>query len=446
MRAGIFLFLGLVAAGTLDAGSALSITAATDHGYYREGAADDVYVEAHIVVTPSAEGAVPTTPRNIALVVDRSGSMAGQPMQMLRQALTATLGSLADRDTVAVVAFGSEVETVMEAQHTDQTRDLAALLAQLEPAGGAALYDALNQGAAQLRRYAGPNTVSHLVLITDGPPTKGPRELDDFSRLAEVFAREGIAISTIGLGEDFDEDLLATLARVGNGRFRYVRDPAQLPEILQAELAPLQTAVAHDAVLTVEFKPYCDDVKSHGWEPATVQAATVTYLFPYLFADQDVTVLASGQVRAMSANGVLREAIRIRLRWREAQDDQEHEVVQSLPLRFLTEDRGIRESVNASVFRTAASAAITEGMQDAIERLDKNDFRGALRALRRARNEARDLNYDLEDEQIAGAIRRLDTYLAEVQSRGLNQLDRKVLRSGLFNQFESPMAGDSAGN
>jgi hypothetical protein len=77
-------------------------------------------------------------------------------------------------------------------------------------------------------------------------------------------------------------------------------------------------------------------------------------------------------------------------------------------------------------------------MQRSIELIDKGDFKRALRALRHAQDDAQSLNDDLEDPQAKARIGQLETYLAEVQARGLNQLDRKILRSGLFNKFETP--------
>jgi hypothetical protein len=94
----------------------------------------------------------------------------------------------------------------------------------------------------------------------------------------------------------------------------------------------------------------------------------------------------------------------------------------------------------------AVGVVIGEGMQNAIAHLDEGDIRRAERSLRHARSQARTLNYDLEDDGIAEDIRRLEAYLAEVQARGMNQLDRKILRSGLYNQFELPVEEEDEDN
>jgi Ca-activated chloride channel family protein len=429
--------MAMLAASPAHAQPVPTLEVATDREYYDAGGHDKVYVEVRVGTTATKITNQPVASRNITFVLDRSGSMAGAPIQALRRAMSAALGSLSDHDIVSIVLFGSEVETLLEAKMRDQVTDLDTLLAKMEPAGGAALYDALNQGAAQIRRYAGPSTINHLVLVTDGHPTKGPRELADFSKLAEVFTKEGITLSTIGVGHDFNEDLLATLARIGNGKFRYADQPGKLAEVLQAEIAPQRALVARDAVLTVEFTSECEDVTSYGWKQSAIEHETVTYQLPYLFADQQLILLTSATVSGHRYSYALAS---VRLRWNDLTENKPFELKKPVRILFETDENAVRKSTNAAVIQTSASTLISEGMQRAIEQIDKGDFRRALRDLRRARDDAESLNDDLDDDQIKAKIKQLKTYLAEVQARGLNQLDRKILRSGLFNQFETPTA------
>ena len=144
----LLLFPLLFGAATRAQSEGLRLEAASDRTIYSRSANMPAYVEAKILV-PTPSGPDTGSVRNIALVLDRSGSMAGEPIQALRQAVSLALGTLAERDVVSIVLFGSEVETVLAAQRRDELGDLDVLLAKIEPAGGAALYDALNQGAAQ---------------------------------------------------------------------------------------------------------------------------------------------------------------------------------------------------------------------------------------------------------------------------------------------------------
>ncbi len=132
------LLLPLLFGGAVLAQSdALRLEAASDRTIYNSSANTRAYVEAKILA-PAQPGPDTGTVRNIALVLDRSGSMAGEPIQALRQAVSLALGTLAERDVVSIILFGSEVETVLSAQRRDELGDLDVLLAKIEPAGGAA--------------------------------------------------------------------------------------------------------------------------------------------------------------------------------------------------------------------------------------------------------------------------------------------------------------------
>ncbi len=415
---------------------AVSLEAETDRKYYREHARSEVHVEARVT---AASGGIPVTPavRNIALVLDRSGSMAGEPIAEMRRAVAKAIGVLADEDFVAVVLFGSEVETLIESQRRGQIRDLEARLAQLEPAGGASLYDALNQAAAQLRRHTGPATIDHLILLTDGPPTKGPRESEDFTKLAEVFGREGIVVSALGLGAEFNEDMLSAMARAAHGNFRYVATPGKIAAALEAELKPRPAVLGREVVLTVEFKRLSSALRSYGWRAPTMGETSMTFRFPRLLSDRPLAVLVSSELEGFDARHDLPDFATVRVRWKAVESEEERELTRVIPVNFSSDTIDLRESLNVRSARTGAVALIRDGLQKAIEALDKNDARRALRMLRTARTEARDLNYDFDDAQINETVRLLDGYLAEVQRPGAT-IERKVLRSGLLNLFDPP--------
>jgi Ca-activated chloride channel homolog len=438
MRA-VAIFAVLIGCGTgwAHAQPAVSLEAVTDHKFYRETADSQVYIEARVVPARPAAATAAST-RNVVLVLDRSGSMAGEPIAALRAAATAALAPLAPGDIVAVVLFGSEVETLIEAQRRDRIPDLAERLAQIEPAGGAALYDALNQAAAQLRRNAGPATINQIILVTDGPPTKGPREAEDFTRLAELFAGEGTLFSTIGLGPDFNEDTLAAMARVGYGRFRYVSQPGGLAAALQAELAPSATVMGYDAVLTVEFNRVARKVRSHGWRAPSLDNQTLTWHIPRLLSDQPLSLLVSAEIESFQARFGHSAFATVKLRWKQADSGEAQELTRLVPVNFTRESADIRESFDAGVARAAAAATVREGLQKAIEELDRGDPRRALRMLRNARGEARDMNFDLADARIGEMVRRFDAFLAEAQARVLGPSDRKLFRSGMLGEFDPP--------
>jgi Ca-activated chloride channel homolog len=438
MRMTVFLACWILLGSALAAQVPLPVTLETVTGrkFYREGSDNEIAIETRIAVVPPSPAATPSV-RNIAFVLDRSGSMAGEPIEALRRATIAALGTLADSDIVTVILFGSEVETLLEAQRRDRLGELEARIPIIEPAGGAALYDALNQAAAQLRRHAAPATLDRIVLVTDGPPTKGLREIDDFARLGEVFAREGIAVSTLGLGPDFPEDMLAAMARTSHGQYRYIAQPAALADALRAEIAPQPVVVGRDAVLTLKFRPSARKLRSYAWREAHIDSSAIEFRYPRLTAGQSLRALVTAQLDAFYTHVDMPDFATVKLRWTDL-DGEPREIGQTVRVRFSTNGLELREPFEVGVARSAADAAIREGLQKAIEAIDQNDPRRALRVLRSARSSAIDLNFDLDDARIVETVRHLDAFLAEQPPRTWGPLDRKILRSGLFNRFDPP--------
>jgi len=439
----IYLFLFAATLGSAFAQSSPALDVFTEHGFYTSNVPNKIYIESRIDLPDTAGKDRPALVHNIAFVLDRSGSMLGPRIESLRKAVSVAIGSLSDRDIVSIVVFGSEVETLVEAKRRDQLTDIDAVLAQIEPSGGSALYDALNQGAAQLRRYAAPSMLNHLILVTDGPSTKGPQEVDDFIHLTEAFAREGIGLSTVGIGEDFEEDLLASLARKGNGLFRFANKPEALVEVVPAEVARLCTVIAKDATLTVECTPDCSKIESVGWVPASITSSTATYHFFYLYTGQNPRILTAVSAQPRLSSYQLGT---VRLSWQDPVDRKPHEIIKPLEIHLESDERAVSTSRDPEVARSLADAIARQGMQDAIKQIDKGELRRAVRPLRHVLSDLYNLNYRLDDPQIATKISAFESYLAEIKARGINQVDRKILRSGLFNKFGIPTSDDSPEN
>ena len=123
--------------------------------------------------------------------------MAGAAIIHTRKALVETLNSLSNRDVVSLITYGSTVDAVIEAHRLDGLSNRNILIQQIEAEGGSAQYEALNVAAAQLRRFLNPDSINRILFLTDGQATIGPREDDDFIRLAESFAREGISVLSL---------------------------------------------------------------------------------------------------------------------------------------------------------------------------------------------------------------------------------------------------------
>ena len=205
-----------------------------------------LYLEAQ----PAAGAVAAAAPLNLALVLDRSGSMAGQKIRDLRQAARLTLDRLGPDDLVSLVLFDDSVDVLAAAR---PAADRAALLAQIEridERGGTQMSLGLQAGLAQLRAGLGPDRVSRLLLLTDG------ETWDDEARcreLAQQAAALGAPITALGLGDEWNQALLTDLADLSGGNWEFIDTPDRILAAFQHVVVTMQRTVVTNATLILRL-------------------------------------------------------------------------------------------------------------------------------------------------------------------------------------------------
>ncbi|HLV64942.1 MAG TPA: VWA domain-containing protein, partial [Polyangiaceae bacterium] len=164
----------------------------------------------------------------MALVIDRSGSMTGLPMEMAKAACIATVGTLQGDDLVEVIAFDAEPVRYVKLQPVRYRSRIQADVQRIQPGGGTEIFPALDMAYQDLSVVQARK--KHVILLTDGQsPAQGIREL------AQAMIAESITLTTVGLGESVNIELLRGLADTGGGRFHHAPDPNALPRIFTRE-------------------------------------------------------------------------------------------------------------------------------------------------------------------------------------------------------------------
>lgn len=193
----------------------------------------------------------------VALVVDRSGSMSGEKIERAREAAASFIAGLADGDVVAIFQYDGEVELVAPPTVVDPgtRRWLIGAVSTITPRGATNLYGGLVSGIAALSGPEAERPVRRVVLISDGLANVGPSSPAEIGAEASRAAASGISVTAVGVGLDYDEGLLGTLAYASGGRFYHLTHPAQMASILEAELDALAHTVARQVLIQVRPAP-----------------------------------------------------------------------------------------------------------------------------------------------------------------------------------------------
>jgi Ca-activated chloride channel family protein len=205
------------------------------------------------ITMPGARAAV-RPPLSVAIVIDRSGSMEGTPLANAKAAAEQLVDALDERDAFSVVTYSSGDETVVAMTRATPQQKAAArdAIEAIWDDGNTCISCGIERGAAELSHTPVANGVRRMVLISDGQANMGRYRSTDLSELAAETATRGISISTVGVGLDFDEQVMTQLADVGHGHYYFVEDTAQLGDMFARELGGLAETVASDVRLVVD--------------------------------------------------------------------------------------------------------------------------------------------------------------------------------------------------
>jgi Ca-activated chloride channel family protein len=354
------------------------------------------------------------TPLNLAVVLDRSGSMSGAKIEKARQAAIGLVNLLAPDDVFSMVTYDDKVNVLVSAQHVEDKESLRERISRIQPGGSTALYSGVQTGADQLREYLSAKRINRVLLLSDGLANVGPSSTDDLRQLGRRLSREGIAVTTIGVGDDYNEDLMAGLAEASDANYYYVKDTEKLPGIFARELGELLAVAARD----VRIEIVCPDgVRPIGFIGRSEE-----------FRDQQATVKLSqftlGQDRCLflrcRVEASKPEIARVKITYTDELDGgTEQTASAAVNVRFTEDNTAALNSVRGSVVAEKELALTALAKDQALADADAGNYREAARKL----------------ENQAAALSAQSKYApASVQVQIRQEVDNLQLRSDQLKQ------------
>jgi Ca-activated chloride channel family protein len=191
---------------------------------------------------------------NLSIVLDRSGSMQGNKIRQAREAAKYCIENLLSTDRLSTVIFDDEIDVLISSQQVENKEFLKSRIDKIFARNSTALHEAWVRGGLEVSNHLDGDAINRVLLITDGQANVGETNADRIVSQAQQLAARGVSTSTIGIGDDFNEDLLMPMAEAGGGNAWHVETSGDMIRIFAVELEGLIAQVGHSVTLGINPK------------------------------------------------------------------------------------------------------------------------------------------------------------------------------------------------
>jgi len=341
---------------------------------------------------------------NLCLVMDRSASMKGDKIEKVKEAIGNIIDHLTAEDFLAIVIFNEEAEVLIPAQAVTDKENLKATVNQLQYAGGTSISSGVNEGLNEIRKHLADQRINRMIILTDGQ-TYGDEE--DCFQLATEAAEAGIVITALGVGDEWHEDVLDTIARGNGGKSDYIATAGEINSIFENEINTMQHVITKNNVLTLRFV-------------SGIQPRKVCRVLPYIaeldyetFAENEAKINV-GELDQTTGQTLLAEIFvspkqegRCRISQAELVYDVPGDNIFDQKVRKdiiadFTSDEHACKAINPKVMNVAEKVSAYEIQTRALTQAARGDIPGATQKLRASATRLLDMGeHDLADATLA---------------------------------------------
>jgi Ca-activated chloride channel homolog len=229
-----------------------TLSARTDRRFIRSAHRNERFVLVELEAPP-AEAKPTRDPVNLAFVLDRSGSMSGEKLELAKRAVETAVDRLLPTDRFAIVCYDDRIDVVVQGTSASREAKTNAIdrLRDIDARGSTDLAGGWLRGAEQVALGQLKAGVNRVLLLTDGLANVGMTDPIELAQHATQLRARGVTTTTFGVGEDFDETLLQSMADAGGGHFYFIENAAQIQDHIATEVGELLAVVARDVTFEV---------------------------------------------------------------------------------------------------------------------------------------------------------------------------------------------------
>jgi Ca-activated chloride channel family protein len=426
----------------------ITVDARLSHRLLKEGASQKVYLRIGIKGAPGPSNET-RTPLNIALVVDRSGSMRGDKMVKAREAAIMAVDRMGANDIASVVVFDHQVDVLQPAQPMTSHSAIRNQIARVDARGQTAIWAALHEAAREVRKNKSPGRLNRIILMSDGLANVGPSQPAEFERLGRDLAGEGISVTTIGLGDGYNEDLMSRLANASDGSHAFARTGSDLTRIFNHEFDEVLSVTAQDIEILIETRHGVRPLRSLGRE-SSIDANRARMRIAQAYGAAEYSLQLELDIPASAARGEL-DIAKVTVAYAVGGSGERRTSEITVRGRFTASESEVTASIDPVVMVPIIELESRDRTRKAVELRDQGKVDEARKVFeedaRKVEASSRIPGMLLSDPAKAKieALKRASTEAAkEVTDEAKWVKQRKLQREGQSNSYAAPSASSPA--
>jgi Ca-activated chloride channel family protein len=407
----------------------ISLTAAFENDYYTRNNRTGYYY-AELVAGKYEQEISYSAPLNISVVIDRSGSMAGDKIRYAKQAAKYLVDQLSPQDYISIVMYDHTVNVLQEATSVRNKLQIKQKIDGIVERGNTNLMGGALEGYQQVTQNYRPGYVNRVLLLSDGLANQGITDPGQIDRTVRQKMRQnGISISTFGVGRDYNEDLMTNMAESGAGNYYFIDRPERIASIFEQELNGLKTVVAKQVGLTITLPDFVDIEQVYG-QPYEQNGRKLNVHFNDIFSEETKGVLIRYTIQA-NRNTPVRFGSS--LNFYNARDERRNAITMNHTSEYTTNQQVYNTHFNEWVTTQVAIYESNYSLEKAMKEVDRGNYEEAKKIVEK--NKAYIKSAPLSVQQ-APAVKRIESVNADYGS-SLDEVESMSVEDVKFLQKES---------
>ncbi len=376
------------------------------------------------------------SPLNVAVVLDKSGSMKGEKLRRAKEAAIRAIEMLHSRDIVSVISYDSVVQVIVPATKLTDIYEITKKIRRIPADGSTALFAGVSKGAHEVRKFLSRNKINRVILLSDGQANIGPSSPQELGQLGSSLGREGISVTTIGLGLGYNEDLMTRLAGYSDGNHYFAQYAGDLEDIFRKEFDSALSVVAKELIVIIHCADGIRPLRLLGRE-GEILGRTVRVPLNQLSGGQEKFVILEVEVPP-GHEGQKTNLASVDVSYRDLKSKREDSLNDSVFIEYTKSANKVEKFKDQRVMESAVEQTANEMSKDALRYMDSGNLSKAKEVLDESARFLKKNAQTLQSPALREMEQEMRQDVMELDDSNVNQ-KRKSMKARQFKRERQQM-------